>query len=206
MRVLSNREVLAVVERGSHVRTPPTQNAKPGFVGVLMERSRSVPPADPVVPAAAESAPLAPINWWRLDDQERADVMEILQVWVPELARRYSLPAKTIPPCWYWHESLIQELLALFQYRNQNQFLPTAPAVAAKEFHYEFQLAMHRLIGWHQCNESEHTPDRPQLWTLVDGEKSLSWRQEMSEVVDKIRLGGAPWDPANVRNERTTNV
>ncbi|MDI6022638.1 hypothetical protein QBL02_03670 [Leucobacter sp. UT-8R-CII-1-4] len=172
----------------------------------MMDRTRTAAPAAPVIPATAEPAPLAPINWWRLDAQERTEVMELLRAWVPELARRYSLPAKTVPPCWYRHESLIQELLALFQYRNQNQFLPTAPAVAAKEFHYEFQLAIHRLTSWHQCNESEHTPDRPQPWTLVDGEKASSWQQEVLVAIEAINFGGAPWDTATARNERTTNV
>lgn len=128
----------------------------------------------------------APINWWRLDAEERVETMTVLTEWVPELVRRYGLQDAIIPPCWFRHEAMIQELLALFQYRNQLQFLPAAPPGAPLDFHYQLQLVMQRMRSWTGmtgCNGGEHEPTRVQSWAdpqMVNGAK---WATAISDYL-----------------------
>lgn len=130
------------------------------------------------------AAPIAPIDWWRLDSAERVETLRTLSIFVPELVRRYALNDQVIPPCWYRHEALIQELLALYQFRNQNQFLPIAPPVAPKEFHYELQLVITRLRGWVAttgCNMAEHHEDRVQAWAQKGSAQCALWETSAHE-------------------------
>lgn len=156
------------------------------------EAPKEAPPRSGVPPLPP---PISPINWWKLDDEERQEVLELLSVWVPELVRRYALTETVVPPCWYLHEALIQELLALYQYRNQNQFLPVAPPVAPKEFHYEFQLAIGRLRGWvatTQCNAAEHNSDRIQQWAAEGTSTRSLWQVEVEEFISTESASGWP--------------
>lgn len=117
-----------------------------------MVRERSERPEEQVaenaqtggVPRKAAS----PINWWKLDAEERTEIISILMEWVPQLVRRYGLPEQIVPPCWYRHEALIQELLALFQYRNQQQYMFDMPPGGPLEFHTQLQLVIGRLRFW----------------------------------------------------------
>lgn len=132
---------------------------------------------------------VAPIDWWKLDTVERTETLGTLAVWVPELVRRYTLTDQIVPPCWYQHEPLVQELLALFQYRNQNQFLPIAPPVAPKEFHYELQLAIARLRSWVQltgCNAAEHFDGTVQAWAERSGAAPALWRTGIDDHINEV--------------------
>lgn len=118
-----------------------------------MERERGARPERAIPPSEVPPAPVKPkfappIDWWKLDDEERAEVLEVLVEWVPELVRRYMLREQIVPSCWFKHQELIQELLALFQYRNQQQFLEVAPPSAPLDFHYQLQLSIGRLRSW----------------------------------------------------------
>lgn len=143
---------------------------------------------NPVPPKEPEPQVLVPppIDWWKLDAQGRAETLGILLRFVPELVRRYALRDSEVPPCWFKHEPLIQELLALYQYRNQQQFLPISPAGAPLDFHYNFQLAIGRLTSWtarHGCRMGEHFPTDLAAWVDPDLEKPLEWAIEAEEYV-----------------------
>lgn len=156
-----------------------------------MNRERTGRPeeAQPVKRAVQPAGPppaISPINWWKLDQDERKETLETLTLFVPELARRYALSDAVIPPCWYRHEALIQELLALYQYRNQNQFLNTSPATAPKEWHYELQIAMMRLRSWVTvtgCNIGEHYEDQPQKWSIPGESACALWQTEIEDFI-----------------------
>lgn len=163
-----------------------------------MIRERSERPAAQEAERPAVPAAIAPINWWRLDPEERTETLTTLAVFVPELVRRYALSDQILPPCWYRHEPLVQELLALYQYRNQNQFLPTAPPVAPKEFHFELQQVIARLRSWVAqtgCNIAEHNEDRVQSWALPGGSAGALWQTEVEDFINE----GAPaaWGARN---------
>lgn len=154
-----------------------------------MIRERGAPPEMPK-PVVSEMPPaIAPINWWKLDPIERKETLELLAEWVPELVRRYTLNDQIVPPCWFRHEPLVQELLALYQYRNQNQFLPFAPPVAPKEFHYELQLAIGRLRSWVMltgCNIAEHFEGKIQPWAMDGGAPAALWRTGIDDHITEV--------------------
>lgn len=58
------------------------------------EAPKEAPPRSGVPPLPP---PISPINWWKLDDEERQEVLELLSVWVPELVRRYALTEIVTP-------------------------------------------------------------------------------------------------------------
>lgn len=131
----------------------------------------------------------AAIDWWKLDDQEQAEILGVLLRWVPELARRYGLMEQVIPPCWYKHEPLIQELLALYQYRNQQQFLPVAPPSAPLDFHYSFQLAIGRLTYWAaltRCNQRQHNATRIPGWAAAGSTENAEWVIDAEYEVEQM--------------------
>lgn len=168
---------------------------------MIRERGEAPKEAPPRSGVPSLPQPISPINWWKLDDEERREVLELLSIWVPELVRRYALTETVVPPCWYQHEPLIQELLALYQYRNQNQFLPVAPPVAPKEFHYELQLAIGRLRGWvmtTQCNAAEHNDDRIQHWAAEGSSTRSLWQVEVEEFIGtQSSIGWLSWSGAS---------
>lgn len=158
-----------------------------------MIRNRGERPVDPrtdTPPVPVKPKYAAAINWWKLDERERRDAFEILLVWVPELVRRYGLSDQVIPRCWWQHEALIQELLALYQYRNQMQFLPVAappapapsPPNAPLDFHVQLNLAEGRLRRWTGelgCNSREHMPTRVPAWADPTNSAHAEWLAEV---------------------------
>lgn len=157
-----------------------------------MVRERGERPSDPQPPATKTPIPEAasayepPVNWWRLDAQERAETLGVLFEWVPELVRRYGLRDSEIPPCWFRHEAMVQELLALFQYRNQQQFTPGANPGAANDFHYQFQLFLQRMRSWAGttgCRTGEHNPTVLQAWADPANSSSAVWQVSAEEYL-----------------------
>lgn len=155
----------------------------------VVVRERGERPDNPVPPAppAAVSRPL-PIDWWKLDPEERTETLEVLFKWVPQLVRRYGLTESEVPPCWFRHEALVQELLAAFQYRQQMQFNEAmgSPPSAPFDFHYQFQLALQRLRGWTSrtgCNAGEHQETVVQPWALLGSTAAASWEVDTYEYL-----------------------
>jgi hypothetical protein len=75
------------------------------------------------------------INWRTLTKEEAPEVWTDLGEWVDWFIRRYNLPARKIPPCWYKHGALVEELSALH----------TAWLVS-----YDSLDAGYGPIGWHE--------------------------------------------------------
>lgn len=160
----------------------------------MRERGARPEPEPVAAPAAGVPTKLAaPIDWWRLDDEERAETLSVLIEWVPELVRRYGITDQAIPPCWYRHENLVQELLALFQYRNQQQFLDIAPPSAPIDFHAQFALFLARVRVWNQatgCTAVDHFETAVQPWaSIVSTDAAAAWWTSATDYVQEI---GAP--------------
>lgn len=160
-----------------------------------MVRERGERPEKPMPPPAAPKPVFEPpIDWWRLDAEERTETLSVLFEWVPELVRRYGLTDAVVPPCWYRHEALIQELLALYQYRQQQQFLPAAPPSAPLDFHYQFQLVIGRLRSWvgqAGCNTSEHMETTVQSWADPGQPRAAAWDVDAYTYLEGAQLGWA---------------
>lgn len=146
-------------------------------------RERGDRPAEAVAPPPESPIIPAPIDWWKLDQQERGETLVVLGEWVRKLVRSYALPDQVVPPCWYEHESLVHELLALFQYRNQQQFTDVAPPSAPLDFHQQLNLSVARLRGWVSaagCSSAEHFPAAPAVWA-APGVAGATWTVRFDE-------------------------
>lgn len=167
----------------------PYQVTHESFIGGVRERGvRPQPEKPPSIPLRPQLP--SPINWWKLDGEERAETLEVLGEWVPELIRRYGLRDSVVPPCWYQHEALVQELLALFQYRNQQQVQETAPPSAMLDFHYQFDLAIRRLSSWTSatgCNSAEHHETPLSMWVAPGIVRASTWAVEFEDHVNSVR-------------------
>lgn len=75
------------------------------------------------------------INWRTLEDTDAPQVWNELRDWVTWFTHRYNLPIRKIPPCWYKHGALVEELAALH----------TAWLVS-----YDSLDAGYGPIGWHE--------------------------------------------------------
>ncbi|WP_426518781.1 hypothetical protein ACPPVQ_03780 [Diaminobutyricibacter sp. McL0618] len=97
------------------------------------------------------------VNWRTL---ERADALQAwtdLGEWVAWFTRRYNLPARKIPPCWYKHGPLVEELSAL-----HTAWLVSYDSLDAGYgpigWHERLAAATPRLAGWYngECHNG-HT-------------------------------------------------
>ncbi|MFF9563952.1 hypothetical protein ACF1AJ_11440 [Leifsonia sp. NPDC014704] len=75
------------------------------------------------------------INWRTLADADAPEVWTDLRNWVTWFTHRYNLPTRKIPPCWFKHGALVEELSALH----------TAWLVS-----YDSLDAGYGPIGWHE--------------------------------------------------------
>lgn len=153
-----------------------------------MVRERSERPEEKAPPTKEASVPAyaAPVDWWKLDAEERVETLLALKVWVPEFVRRYALKEQVVPACWYLHEALVQELLAFFQYRNQMQVLPTSPPSAMQDLHYQLSLTIARLRAWAAetgCTLKEHRPSVIPTWAQETTVQHAEWEVAVSEAV-----------------------
>ncbi|MGO4535185.1 hypothetical protein [Leifsonia sp. 2MCAF36] len=75
------------------------------------------------------------INWRTLEDGDAPPVWTDLQDWVAWFTHRYNIATRKIPPCWFKHGALVEELSALH----------TAWLVS-----YDSLDAGYGPIGWHE--------------------------------------------------------
>lgn len=156
-------------------------------------------PREPVVPPKPARA--RPVDWWALDDKARGEVLKNLAPWVASFVTAYALSEVVVPPCWYMHDSLVQELLALQQYREQDVFDKSAnaaaPVRAAMEFHNHLHYALLRLRGWTAeagCTSAVHEPVRVAPWADTEaGGLHGQWRETFTAAMREfysVDVGG----------------
>lgn len=97
------------------------------------------------------------VNWRALEDVEAPHVWTDLRQWVVWFTLRYDLPPRKIPPCWYRHGPLVEELSAL-----HTAWLVSYDALDAGYgpigWHERLAAALPRLAGWYngECHNG-HT-------------------------------------------------
>ncbi len=109
-----------------------------------------------------------PVVWRRLDAESAGTAWAELDAWVRWLASRYSLDHRDVPPCWFAHGHLVEELSAL-QTAHRACFDPSASPVAPVEWHQTLAAARTRLQLWAArtgCRQGEHRPDTPPAWAV----------------------------------------
>jgi hypothetical protein len=108
----------------------------------------------------------APVCWKGLDHGSAIRAQCTLDEWVRWLAVRYTLAPRTIPPCWYRHGILVEELSAL-RTGWLAAFEPSAPGSMALDWHAMFWATRQRLqetISRVGCTKDDHREDQPSTW------------------------------------------
>jgi hypothetical protein len=65
---------------------------------------------------SSSRSPQAPTHWPELVRTEARWQWEDLRDWVEDLIRRFRFDSRTIPPCWYRHNGMVEALSALYDY------------------------------------------------------------------------------------------
>ena len=107
-----------------------------------------------------------PVCWPRLDHDAAVGAWHGLDAWIRWCVGRYGLDHRTIPPCWYQHGALVEELSAL-RTGWQAAHSPTAPGNAPLEWHALFAMARQRLQDWvarSGCRPDEHREQHGTTW------------------------------------------
>lgn len=97
-----------------------------------------------------------------LDADTAQTAWEDLRGFVDWLVDRYALDHKTIPPCWYLHGALVDELTALWG-AWETAYWPYASAADAAGWMQIFANTRIRLTEWagrRGCRPDDHRPDR----------------------------------------------
>lgn len=123
--------------------------------------------ADAIVERVLGARP-RPVVWRHLGPTAAAAAWVALEDWVRWLAARYALDHRDVPPCWYAHGHLVEELSALHT-AHRACFDPAASATAPVEWHQVLASARTRLQLWAGrtgCRPGEHRPDAPPEWSV----------------------------------------
>ena len=119
------------------------------------------------------------------------------------LADRYDLDTRTIAPCWYRHNSIVETLAALHDFERIS-FDPNASPTGSMDFVRALRETEHRLVELSaktQCSIHEHrTPptqalvvddeawsafvdaDTRRRWTVLTGEVTLGQGDDADSV------------------------
>jgi hypothetical protein len=124
-------------------------------------------PFDP--PGLADTWQLVPVCWKTLDAATAGHQWVALGDWVRWLATRYALATRTIPPCWYRHGGMVEELSAL-RTGWLAAFAPDGRLSAGLDWHHMFDATRSRLnetASRTGCNLGPHRGDHVASWLTI---------------------------------------
>ncbi len=107
-----------------------------------------------------------PVGWDRVSAAEAPAQWAALDRWVCWLVTRYALDHRDVPPCWYRHGPLIEELSAL-RGAHGAAFGPSQPASGPADWHTTFGFTHARMRDWGArtgCKPGQHRDDTPADW------------------------------------------
>jgi hypothetical protein len=118
-------------------------------------------------PFAAELGDLqGPTHWPSLLPDDARQAWADLRDWVEHLVDRFGLETRTVPPCWYQHNTVVEALSALRDHERIS-FAPSASPSAAVDWFRALREIEHRLNeagARTSCSVNEHRPDPPRTW------------------------------------------
>ena len=94
--------------------------------------------------ASLSSDEVRVIRWSELSGEQRSAAWHRLAVFVDWLVGRYSLPELLVPPCWYRHGGLVEELTALMT-AHEVSFDELDSGLGPIGWHERFAMARLRL-------------------------------------------------------------
>jgi hypothetical protein len=104
-----------------------------------------------------------PVAWTRVTAADAPAQWAALDAWVRWLVTRYTLDHRDVPPCWYRHGCLVEELSAL-RGAHLVAFDPSQPAGAPADWHTTFGNTRTRIRDWNArtgCKPAQHRDDTP---------------------------------------------
>lgn len=148
------------------------------------------------LPSEAAPAPrlLPPMNWWTLAADEKAVVLTTLDRFLRNLHRYYELRSGLVRECWFKHPAVVQEVLALWQYRSHHAFIPDQTAIASLEFHIQLIPALDRIEKATKrtgCQPGEHK-EYEVLAMFDHGPKSEGYTGDLRKSVDELERSARP--------------
>lgn len=112
-----------------------------------------------------------PTHWPTLPSRVAEGAWTQLREWVEQLVDRFALDTRTVPPCWFRHNGIVEVLSALRDH-EQACFAPDAPSSAGIDWFRALREAEYRLVdcaGRTQCSALEHRPDPNRVWRVDEG-------------------------------------
>ena len=107
-----------------------------------------------------------PVDWAGLDAAAAASAWAALDAWVRWLARRYGIDHRELPPCWYAHGDLLEELSALHT-AHQGAYHPAGPGTGPADWHHQLaatRTRLHASVARAGCRPGEHRPPTVPGW------------------------------------------
>lgn len=122
------------------------------------------------------------IRWEELTGEERATTWERLRVFVEWWTARYGISTKTLPPCWFRHSAIVEELTALMSARAAS-FSDEDQGLGPIGWHERAALVRQRIETTHYRGEcgTGHIGAKPRQG--VDVEDWKAWLGEQAQVV-----------------------
>ncbi len=111
-----------------------------------------------------------PVRWRDLPDEDAPAAWAALRDWVEWVTARYNVPTSLIPPCWWRHAALVEELAALHT-AWQASFHPTDAGYGPVGWHERWSIASSRLRAAYSGScSSGHRDTPPRTWAGVTDE------------------------------------
>ena len=120
-------------------------------------------------PVEDPPAPPAPIQWSLLTAEEAELEWYALNEWTHWLRKRYGLPVAVVPPFWYRHGELVEELSALHLH-HLGCFHKDQDGSAPLGWHADFDAWQKRMREWVTIAGTKLERDRDTRQTAWPGE------------------------------------
>lgn len=111
-----------------------------------------------------------PLEWRRVRAVDARAEWAALDKWCRWLVNRYALDVREVPPCWYRHGAVVEELSALHG-AWRVAYDPTQAASATADWHRALWDTRLRLRDWLSrtgCTVREHRSDTPPAWSAAN--------------------------------------
>jgi hypothetical protein len=117
----------------------------------------------PILNRPAEPTGVPPVDWRHLSPEESRVAWTTLRKWVEWFTVRYELSISLVPPCWWKHGELVEELSAL-HILHQASFDKNDTGFGPIGWHERLAQAKERIRRTGSGCSSKHASSRPRSW------------------------------------------
>lgn len=142
-------------------------------------------------------------RWRDLPQEDMPQVWRWLRGWVDWLVEAHSIPADEIPPCWFRHQDIVEELWAAAnaEYQAWEATTPTMTPMTA--WHFHLRMMRDRLNGKaKECvGQGSHVPGhsfRPGVGPSVLAVDEADWGAHLGEITDAQPVPVADGQPGRL--------